>query len=202
MKQISVHHLCDDGGNNKINGNSNTETGTRTIDANIIFIMSIKHLPSTQNHTIHSNYTPRKCEGDEVRVSDATKYSTLVAEQRETEKDLPEMECTIYMCIVLCVCVFLYASVFVSTDTNCNKISMYNEMVCLHCIGIGVLLVYNNGINIWFTFIHYIECLPPNEAEWKCFMTRKKSHPNRLRSMVGFKCQYMCVCIKYAHIQW
>lgn len=124
MKQISVHHLCDDGGNNKINGNSNTETGTRTIDANIIFIMSIKHLPSTQNHTIHSNYTPRKCEGDEVRVSDATKYSTLVAEQRETEKDSPEVECTMYMCIV-CACVSFYTRV-----CSCLQIQIAIKFQC------------------------------------------------------------------------
>lgn len=79
----------------------------------------------------------------------------------------------VYMCIACeSVSVYVYASVLRSMSkrqaTNCNKISMYNiEYVCSRCIRIGVLCVrvcvsswccilyYNNGINIWFTFIHY-----------------------------------------------
>lgn len=136
-----------------------------------------------------------------VRVNTMLPYSSMLWKRETEKKRLPEMECS---CV--CECARVYISK--RQATNCNKISMYNnEFVCLHCIGIGMFecvraclyfwccILYNNGINIRFTFIHY--WMPTTKMKLSGNALWQKSHPSRLYSMVGFKCQ--CVCIKNAN---
>lgn len=147
---------------------------------------------NTESHNTLEIIHPEMWTAMSVRANTTLAAYTPLWWKGESER-FSELECTCVLCARVCmsmcmrVCSGLWANdkLQIAIKFQCITSSMFVRvafvLVCSVCVCVSswcCILYYNNGINIWFTFIHY--WMPTTKMKLSGNALWQKSHPSRL----------------------